>query len=1600
MSKVSLSVNEEQLFGKFMPSINIERVTISRVTPSDDSDWEYGDLSQIRLQYALYITYPTELSEDEVSDWITDELGDLRVFVAFNPYPGFNRKVRRHQLMLHDLFRSDRKSWELATSYYDPDSMAIYEATRALPSDQLAIEDEEYDFKAVTNYPGYVYYSPAGTYRSWAYLNRFWRPFIVSYKISDLIASIGSDGVKSQFIYDDKGNRTVKLGDFTAYVNQWDWLYNRFSDYSIITFCGSFSPANFDLESAENILTSESPVAFQRRFGDISYIDVLRYNVVPYSTKKGFVYAATDQVYPGMPIQALDATYRDATEVSHEELKNKFAGLLSNFESLLSKSSTLTENYNSVAQILTTQFMNTDILRKLNRYRKSFTSKDPTTLTGRFYLAFQSLISSFNNLLMGQEEVKAVFYLNTRVIDTRREDYGVSYIAPLPAGGSSLSLSGDDFIPSKWVTYARMTEDTVPTHGALGDFAEFCLEEGFGTVFTATPSPEGEYLFSSDDISLMGSTSADLTPEEAETFGEAIGLDMESAREIYHEAWDESGVWSNGREGRAVTNNRNMDIVVKNKGLIHFDWEKACWTKSQLSNVLNLRRLKRYLGIEIPYAYFPVKKTTLIRKEHLLVTQLEDVMTMGSSSYFFDDGLISPGFAHVERNTEVDSLIARGYSNTNGVTVTIENIMKKNFVADAGVLSNVPYVAPHTEYNIHKVKPPHGYDTKDADTGAYVQPQHWKKYGYPWVGKTSLVPNLTAGDYPEGADAADAAHYIADAMVMNFSSLGGGSAFSQQIAKMQGRGDTRAWRLIAQALLGYGSSAPDAIDDLEFEVYAGTPSVTELHNDVKYSYVKFVNFDVMNPDPESTSENFALTDRFQDGYRLMSFEFQDYMDDDVAFYNTTGWEDNNAVGWNMEGEPTHYDFKVEVIDKSLLFYDQIYRKMKAEYDNFMIYYDYCHDKCSFNDNNLAFEDWFKDVALEEYPEPEFQPWLRAPVAFNALRMVLFGETAFDSSFSGDTTEAEEAMRLSTLMWVSKISPYSGRLLYLKHFRYWFANTLNMLYPQADLPQTVEALFSTEYDEMREVIESVDLTRPDGERRVVYDDSTGEPVLYGPGSSRASGYNAAYERMLNVSLLYDPHDPGSVDGTDVEYTFVGTGASSYLGSTKGDGGSDDHGGLYFSAINNFKLYEFSNSWEIDKEIFGDVRLSKIEADDYNPLGVGAGVTSVSSDVASYIDGFDEGYHGIVGDPGIILAIADDAHYGAPRPDLYDRMEVSWDLQRFRVIYNADDWTKDMDEALDGNSSEFGYFRQAGETIGIIHGYDKPNGILIPFEWFESKDYLGTGNGKTWNQIWWDVSWASADAGEAYGLVPEGGGLYYRDLDYTEKTYKEATIQLVYEIWNATVNRWVGVKYATVPIPMKGSSTGSNNWWAAKRTIMDMSGMSSMTYSDMSWIGQVEGDVGLQTVANASRTGLGMISTAMVARAFLRSRSDYNYEAISVLMDPRRGNTYDLKRSTYTPDPVGVMTSTVSPGTADYAYEAWKKGGNVIYFNLGQFQEKIGSYNGTGYDFRKKVPYQYNELLLVMNDKLDLSSAGYTKTGLKNNWFWAFDYGNPLDLDVED
>ena len=86
----------------------------------------------------------------------------------------------------------------------------------------------------------------------------------------------------------------------------------------------------------------------------------------------------------------------------------------------------------------------------------------------------------------------------------------------------------------------------------------------------------------------------------------------------------------------------------------------------------------------------------------------------------------------------------------------------------------------------------------------------------------------------------------------------------------------------------------------------------------EYSYIKFVNFDVAT-DPNTPTGGSAEGDlgtgygmsraelrrtrlrdynpygpdlinhlKVRDGYRLMCFEYQDFMDDDIAFYNTYG----------------------------------------------------------------------------------------------------------------------------------------------------------------------------------------------------------------------------------------------------------------------------------------------------------------------------------------------------------------------------------------------------------------------------------------------------------------------------------------------------------------------------------------------------------------------------------------------------------------------------------------------------------------------------------------------------------------------------------------
>jgi hypothetical protein len=197
------------------------------------------------------------------------------------------------------------------------------------------------------------------------------------------------------------------------------------------------------------------------------------------------------------------------------------------------------------------------------------------------------------------------------------------------------------------------------------------------------------------------------------------------------------------------------------------------------------------------------------------------------------------------------------------------------------------------------------------------------------------------------------------------------------------------------------------------------------------SYLKFVNFDVVNRDIYTglkTLRNFApwtpeypyapieLGSRVGGDYRLMAYQFRDIMDDDVAYYNAIAGnipddEDTTAESnaksalesINTEGVPFgQYLFYVAVEDKSLMVLKELYNSLVSPVgDRFGEYRERAEEMCSYNNIENKFNTFFANGMEEHYgvgtpptlttpagpPEPQ-PPWFETPYLIAAFTMVL------------------------------------------------------------------------------------------------------------------------------------------------------------------------------------------------------------------------------------------------------------------------------------------------------------------------------------------------------------------------------------------------------------------------------------------------------------------------------------------------------------------------------------------------------------------------------------------------------------------------------------
>jgi hypothetical protein len=200
-------------------------------------------------------------------------------------------------------------------------------------------------------------------------------------------------------------------------------------------------------------------------------------------------------------------------------------------------------------------------------------------------------------------------------------------------------------------------------------------------------------------------------------------------------------------------------------------------------------------------------------------------------------------------------------------------------------------------------------------------------------------------------------------------------------------------------------AAADPISKLRY----GRPFVS-VNNQLRYSYVKFINFDVANSNisrrlegvgriPDMT--NYTDTQTVGDGYRLACFEFSDFMDDNVAYKNTI-FDFDDALGFsilsnrqealkivNNDSPVTNYKVLIQCEDNTLETYIDFRNEIKKVYDTFKAYAELSDEICSYNNITNSFNQFFIDGITEAYGDS--RPWIEAAYVYVAMRDLLFGD---------------------------------------------------------------------------------------------------------------------------------------------------------------------------------------------------------------------------------------------------------------------------------------------------------------------------------------------------------------------------------------------------------------------------------------------------------------------------------------------------------------------------------------------------------------------------------------------------------------------------------
>ena len=149
-------------------------------------------------------------------------------------------------------------------------------------------------------------------------------------------------------------------------------------------------------------------------------------------------------------------------------------------------------------------------------------------------------------------------------------------------------------------------------------------------------------------------------------------------------------------------------------------------------------------------------------------------------------------------------------------------------------------------------------------------------------------------------------------------------------------------------------------------------------------------------------------------YRLVCFEFQDFMDDDIAVSRD---RDGNL-------KIDSYDTEVVIVDNSIEILKQFINKYEKAMTQLLNYKDETITMFAYDETSGLFNDFFVDGISATYSGNEAEaPWYRAPVIYNLHRDLLYN--VFDGSIGAIYEDARTIM--------NNINPANGSFFALEQF---------------------------------------------------------------------------------------------------------------------------------------------------------------------------------------------------------------------------------------------------------------------------------------------------------------------------------------------------------------------------------------------------------------------------------------------------------------------------------------------------------------------------------------------------------------------------------------